>query len=269
MVIPNKLKGLVLETIHNKHPGQAGMLSLTQLIWYPHIRSDIVAQAQTCRHCIEKGKNLKPLIPKSQLGQLLVLSEPNEEVQLDFAGPIPFKDNVQSNYILVTVDRLSRYPHAETYINCDTKTGIDYLDSYCKTHGIPRSISCDQAQAFKAREFETYCKTKTSTLKNKNINLILAPVGDHRGTGMVERLIQTTKRRLAALDINPKWTQTTLSEKLANIIENIRPIPNATTKVTPFEAHFGRKPNTEISNIITKPSHKNLAYNKLRSMCLD
>ena len=205
LVIPNKLKGLVLETIHNKHPGHAGMLALAQLIWYPHVHSDIVAQAQACRHCTEKGKNLKPLIPKSQLGQLPVLSEPNEEVQMDLAGPIPFKDIVQSNYISVTVDRLSRYPHAETYNNCDTKTAIDYLDSYCKTHGIPRSIRCDQAQAFKAREFEIYCKIK-------NINLILAPVGDHRGTGMVERLIQTIKPRLAVLDIDPKWTQTTLSE---------------------------------------------------------
>ena len=173
LVIPNKLKGMVLETIHNKHPGQAGMLALAQLIWYPHIHSDIVAQAQACRHCTEKGKNLKPLIPKTQVGKLPPLSEPNEEVQMDFAGPIPFKDNALSNYILVTVDRLSRYPHAEVFNNCDSKTAIEYFDSYCKVHGIPRSIQCDQAQAFKAREFEIYCK-------NKNIKLILAPAGDHR-----------------------------------------------------------------------------------------
>ena len=160
LVIPNKLKGMVLETIHNKHPGQAGMLALAQLIWYPHIHSDIVAQAQACRHCTEKGKNLKPLIPKTQVGNLPPLSEPNEEVQMDFAGPIPFKDNALSNYILVTVDRLSRYPHAEVFNNCDSKTAIEYLDSYCKVHGIPRSIRCDQAQAFKAREFEIYCKNK-------------------------------------------------------------------------------------------------------------
>ena len=170
---------MVLETIHNKHPSQAGIV------------------AQACRHCTEKGKNLKPLIPKSQFRNLPSLSEPNEEVQMDFAGPIPFKDNTLSNYILVTVDRLSRYPHAEVFNNCDTKTAIEYLDSYCKVHGIPRSIRCDQAQAFKAREFELYCK-------NKNIKLILAPAGDHRGTGMVERLIQTKKRRLAVLDIDPK-----------------------------------------------------------------
>ena len=86
---------------------------------------------------------------------------------------------------------------------------------------------------------------------------------------MVERLIQTIKRRLAVLDIEPEWSNETLSSRLANIIENIRLIPNRTTKTTSFEAHFGRKPNTELSNILSKPSPKNLNYNNLKLRCLD
>ena len=70
------------------------------------------------------------------------------------------------------------------------------------------------------------------------------------GTGMVERLIQTIKRPLAVLDIDPDWSNETLSSRLANIIENIRLIPNKTTKTTPFEAHYGRKANMELSNIV-------------------
>ena len=105
--------------------------------------------------------------------------------------------------------------------------------------------------------------------KNKNIKLILASAGDHRGTGMVERLIQTLKRCLAVLDIDPMWSSETLNARIASVIENIRLIPNKTAKVTPFEAHFGRKPNTELSNMLTKPSNKNLSYKKLKSNCLD
>ena len=181
---------------------------------------------------------------------------------MDFAGLIPYKNTTQNNYILVTVDRLSRYLNAELFHNCDTGTAIDYLERYCKINGIPRSIRCDQAQAFKAKEFEIFCK-------NKKIKLILAPAGDHRGTRMVERLIQTLKRCLAVLDIDPMWSTETLSARIASIIENIRLIPNETTKVTPFEAHFGRKPNTELSNMLTKPSTKNLSYKQLKSKCLD
>ena len=262
LLIPTRLKQLVLDTIHHNHPGQAGMLALAKLIWWPHIHSEIVSKAKACRQCINKGKNLKALIPKTNLGQLPSPIEPNQEIQMDFAGPIPYKNTTQNNYILVTVDRLSRYPNAELFHNCDTETAIDYLERYCKIHGIPRSIRCDQAQAFKAKEFEIFCK-------NRNIKLILAPAGDHRGTGMVERLIQTLKRRLAVIDIDPMWSSETLSARIASIIENIRLIPNKTTKITPFEAHFGRKPNTELSNMLTKPSIKNLSYKKLIDKCLD
>ena len=73
---------------------------------------------------------------------------------MDFAGPLTVCEQNDDYYILVTVDRVTRYPHAQVYKNCDTKTALKYLDEYCKFHGIPRSIRCDQAQAFKAREFE-------------------------------------------------------------------------------------------------------------------
>ena len=70
---------------------------------------------------------------------------------MDFAGPVPYKKRNQNHYILVTVDRLSRFPHAKTFNNCDTNTAIEYLEGYCKLHGIPRSIRCDQAQAFREK----------------------------------------------------------------------------------------------------------------------
>ena len=181
---------------------------------------------------------------------------------MDFAGPIPFKTNTQNNYILVIVDRLSRFPHAETFNTCDTNTAIEYLESYCRLHGIPRSIRYDQAQAFKAKEYELFCK-------NRNIKLILAPAGDHKGTGMVERLIQTIKRRLAVLDVDPNWSSVTPANRVANNIENIRLIPNSTTKITSFEAHFGRKTNTEISNITNTKSKHNLTYKNLTNKYLD
>ena len=44
--------------------------------------------AQNCRQCTERGKNLKPVIGKQHLFQMQPVVEPNEEVQLDFAGPL-------------------------------------------------------------------------------------------------------------------------------------------------------------------------------------
>ena len=153
----------------------------------PEYTGTLPQKAQSCADCIKKGKNSKPIITKNYLGKLPKLSEPNEEVPLDFARPIPFREHKQNYYILVSVDRLTRYPHAQVFKGCDTEIAFKYLSEYCQSHGIPRSIRCDQAQAFKAREFEIFCK-------NKNVKLILAPAGDHRATGIVERLIPTKKR---------------------------------------------------------------------------
>ena len=168
----------------------------------------------------------------------------------------------KKSYILASVDRYSRYPHAKVYHNCDAETAIEYLNQYIKFHGIPRNIKCDQAQAFKWRQFEIYCK-------NNNIKLILSPVGDHRATGMIERLIQTIKRRLSVLNNDTNWSQITLADKIAEIIQEIKLIKNTTTKIAPYTAHFGRKINTQLSNIITKPSHNNLSYKNIKNFYLD
>ena len=76
---------------------------------------------------------------------------------------------------------------------------------------------------------------------------------------MVERLIQTIKRKLGVMSIDPLWSSEDISTIVSNIIQNIRLIPNRITKITPFEAHFGRKPNTALSNIVTKPNKQNLS----------
>ena len=239
------------------------MIRLANFIWFPQIHRTIARRAENCRQCLDQGKKLKQIIHKSGLGALPKLSEPNEELQLDFAGPIlDMKNNNNEHYILAVVDRFSRYPSAVVHTNCDTQTAIKFLNQHCKFHGIPRSIRSDQAQAFKSRAFEIFCK-------EKNIKLIFSPTHDHRASGMVERLIQTLKRRLATMNIDPIWDNTTIAEKISEINESIRLIPNRVTKIPPFHAHFGRPKNTELSNPLTKPNTKNLSYNNIKSFYLN
>ena len=71
------------------------------------------------------------------------------------------------------------------------------------------------------------------------------------------------------MEHDPLWSFSDLATIVAKINESIRLIPNTTTKIKPFEAHFGRPPNTELSNIITKQSSKNLSYNKIQKFASD
>ena len=171
LFIPTQLRKLIMNSVHRKHPGQSGMMHPANLILFPRIHRKIVTLTQNCQPCIKIGKNLKPSIPKNKTSQLPPLQDSNEEVRLDFAGPIT-DENLKDAYILASVDRYSRYPHAKAYNNCDAETAIQYLNQYIKFNGIPRNLGCDQAQAFKSRQFKIFCK-------DNNIKLILAQVGDY------------------------------------------------------------------------------------------
>ena len=60
-----------------------------------------------------------------------------------------------------------------------------------------------------------------------------------------------------------------LENSLKAIIQRLRISKQKTINTTPFEAHFGRKCNTSISKITTKPNSKNLNYNAKLNYYLD
>ena len=134
---------------------------------------------------------------------------------------------------------------------------------YTENHGIPRSIRLDQAQCLVGNQVKTFCN------KN-NIDIDEAPVNNYRAVRLVERLIQTIKNRFACIE----------EEKLSNIafhvkhalkiiIHQLRICKQKTTKISPFEAHFGRKSNTPLSVISTIPKLSNLAYESIVNFYLD
>ena len=145
MFIPTQLRKRIRNAIHRNHPGQSGMMHLANLIWFPKIHRQIVILTENCTPRIKIDKNLKPVTPKSLTTQLPTLTKTNDEIELDFAGPIS-DEQLKDSYILASVDRYSRYPKAKIYHDCDADTVIAYLEKYIKFHGIPRNIRCEQAQ---------------------------------------------------------------------------------------------------------------------------
>ena len=54
LMVPAALKQLVINALHQTHPGQTRMLSLADLVWFPRIHRDVTAKAQSCTDCIKK-----------------------------------------------------------------------------------------------------------------------------------------------------------------------------------------------------------------------
>ena len=102
------------------------------------------------------------------------------------------------------------------------------------------------------------------------IKLIPAPANDHRAIGLVERLIGTIKQRLACIkEANKELNSFTIKAALKSIIYQLRICKHKTTKLSPFESHFGRKANTPLSNISTQPKSSDLSYEKILNHYLD
>ena len=180
---------------------------------------------------------------------------------MNFAGPLP-EENGKEVYILVEVDRFSCFPYAKFVTNYRADTSIRFMQTHIVNHGVPRNIRCDQAQGFRAKKFLMFSNTN-------NIKLLFAPVDDHRAIGMVERLIRTLNMRLSIMKIDKTNKPFKLASNVAELNKTLRITPNSTTKVTPVEAHFSRKPNRPLTNISTSPKLSNLSSENTKLSNLD
>ena len=82
-------------------------------------------------------------------------------------------------------------------------------------------------------------------------------------------MIQTLKRRLGVMRIDPAKTTNKLTSDIAETIKTLRITPHCVTKISPFEAHMGRKPKTPLSNLATTSSPTNLNWENEKHACLD
>ena len=262
VAIPNALKDALIEDLHASHPGSWGMVCMAQHCWWPYMNRDLLVKAIECKSCTAIGKNLKSVIPAKQFKAHTPCIVPNQEIQLDFARPIN-NEKEHEIYILTCIDRFSKYPSAELVDNANASNVIKILDNYVQIHGVPRSLRIDQARCLVGNQVKNFC------IKN-NIALIPTPANDHRAIGLVERLFGTTKQRLACIkEANKELNSFTIKAALKSIIYQLRICKHKTTKLSPFESHFGRKANTPLSNISTQPKSSDLNHEKILNHYLD
>ena len=222
---------------------------------------EILNKAAQCKPCTDIGRDLKPVVPALKWKPLINCSEPNEEIQIDFGGPIT-KEKDQDIHFLACIERFSKYPTLEVIDKANGPNVNKFLDEYLQIHGVPRNIRLDQACCLTRYEVKNFCK-------QHNINIITAPTNDHRAIGLVERLVQTIKRRLSCIKLDSRNKTFTIKETIKSIVYQLRICKQKATKVTPFQAQFGRKPNTPQSNISTIPNSSNLSYENILHHYLD
>ena len=164
-------------------------------------------------------------------------------------------------YFLACIDRFSKFSTAEVFDKANANNILKFLQEYVLLHGMPRSIRLDQARCQNGHQIKAFCS-------QNNIQLIEAPIHDHRAIGLVERLFQTIKNSSACIKTAAR-NQFNLKASINSIIYQLRICRQKTIIISPFEAHFGRKANTPFSNISTKTDPKSLTYEHILNKYLD
>ena len=109
LAIPEQLRSAILIRLHRSHPGQAAMMDASKYIWWHFLNRQIVKVCEKCPGCTLFGKNIKTSATYNSAKPLPPLSAPNQELQLDFAGPL-IDDKKGKIYISVAIDRFSKFP---------------------------------------------------------------------------------------------------------------------------------------------------------------
>ena len=205
--------------------------------WWPKMTDAIQKMCETCIPCKMSGKSINPNIPRTEKKSLPPVNSPNEEIQLDFIGPIT--DNHRRFYILLSIDRCSKWPAASFCNYTDGETAVKFLEQYIELNGIPNSIRTDKETAFTGRLFRDFCK-------NHYIKLIYGTPYIHTPTGLVERGARTLKDNLLT---NIKAGER-FGKALYIYLDVMRKTAHTKLKKSAFELHYGRKPNTELTILL-------------------
>jgi transposase InsO family protein len=131
-------------------------------------------------------------------------------------------------YMLVAVDKFTKWVEAAPVTTQDSTTAINFIKSIVFRFGVPHNIITNNGKNFTSKEFKSYCKSM-------GIKLKFASVAHPKTNGQVEKangLIcnKIKKRLLAPLEkAKHAWV-----DELPSVLWSLRTMPNAATQETPF-----------------------------------
>ena len=169
LAIPEPLRKAVLARLHRSHTGQEAVMSASDYIWWPFLNQQIVDTCEKCRECTLYGKHLKTAKTFHTAQFLPSLSGPNQDLLLDIGGPI-LDDEGSKIFLLVAVDRFSKFPSVLITKTTGGKKVKKFLASYKHKYGVPQSVRIDNGSGFKNDLVQQFCSSK-------GIKHNLSPVG--------------------------------------------------------------------------------------------
>lgn len=241
VVVPQKLKRMVMEKLHQGHFGVQRTLSRgRELVFWLGMTQDVSAFVQACKAC----ESSQPAKPKEPLIIKDIPYFPWEIVASDLF-------HFNNNEFLLIVDSFSGFFDFCQLKRTTSSEIIQQFKIWFSTHGIPKVVESDNGPQFASREFKAFAqdwgfKHQTSSPYYPKSN------------GLAERYVQTAKQLLKRCHADKSDIQLALL--------NYRNTPRSATLQSPNQRLMGRQtrtvlpvPTTLLSQTTSTDVQKSLA----------
>eukprot|EP00261_Vitis_vinifera_P023282 XP_010655166.1 PREDICTED: uncharacterized protein LOC104880390 [Vitis vinifera] len=237
VVVPadHSLRAKLLYEVHDsKVGGHSGILRtyrrLQQQFYWPKMHKAVQKYVQKCEVC----QRIKPetKAPAGLLQPLPIPAQVWEDITLDFIEGLPTSHGKDT--ILVVVDRLSKFAHFIPLTHPFTTKVVaeKFIEGVVKLHGMPRSIISDRDPIFISKFWQEFFKLSGSKLM---LSSAYHPQIDGQ-TEVVNRCVEQYLRCFVH-QWPRKWsTYLAWAEYWYNTTYH------ASTKMTPYQALYGRLP---------------------------
>lgn len=225
VVIPRKFREQLLREVHSAHSGVVRCKEIIRsYFWWPNVDRDLeqfIKGCDVCRKCYSNPVRAQPK-------PWPATTRPMERIHVDFCGP------VEGYNFLVMIDVHTKWLEVYKMKTITSQCTIEVLRKIFSALGIPSTMVTDNGPAFVSEEFKKYCS-------NQGIAHITSPAYHPASNGQAENAVRVFKKVYQKVSLDRTNRNLSIDEKIAKILYFNRNSIHTVSKLSPYEAMFGRK----------------------------